>query len=284
MTSPAFIRFDRPPASRAKQKAPTGDRKALVTVVTPYFDAGPEFRETALTVFSQTMIAFEWLIVDDGTTSAESLERLRDVEAADPRVRVIRHERNRGLSAARNTGFDQAAAEAVMMLDADDQIEPTALEKLFWYLLSFDAMSFATGYSVGFGAQEYRWERGFHDGDSFVDENLVNATCMIARSVHRAVGGFPDERKGGLEDWEFWLRCADAGFWGGSVPEYLDWYRRRENHSDRWLEFNRGGIGEFQKSASKKFGNLVQGRFPRRGSYRAPPRPRNSGRGRCCVA
>ncbi|MHC5012271.1 MAG: glycosyltransferase family 2 protein [Planctomycetota bacterium] len=71
----------------------------------------------------------EVLFVNDGSTDASSriLDRLR---AADPRVRVIDHDRNHGLTAALNTGFRHARGDVVGMLDADLQNPPAEIAKL----------------------------------------------------------------------------------------------------------------------------------------------------------
>ena len=109
---------------------------------------------------------------------------------------------------------------------------------------------------VGFGAETYLWTSGFHEGPAFLSANRVDMTSLIRRDVHRAVGGFDESIRGGLEDWEFWLRCADAGFWGGTLPEYLDWYRRRPSHGDRWENWD-GGERE------RRFARDLRSRFPR---------------------
>jgi len=44
-------------------------------------------------------------------------------------------------------------------------------------------------------------------------QNLVTATVTIRRSVLDAVGGFDETIRAGMEDWEFWLRCAALGHW-----------------------------------------------------------------------
>ncbi len=42
-------------------------------------------------------------------------------------------------------------------------------------------------------------------------QDMVTATAMIRKSVYNLVGGFDESIKGGMEDWEFWLKCADLG-------------------------------------------------------------------------
>lgn len=210
------------------------DTRPVVTIVTPYFNTGEVFEETARCVLGQSLQSFEWIVVNDGSTDPEALAVLDRYRGRDPRIRVLDHRVNHGLPAARNTGFRAARAELVFQIDADDLIEPTTLEKCAWYLHSYSGAAFVKGWSVGFGASEYLWTKGFHDGAAFLDDNLATATAMIRRSVHQLVGGCDETIRAGMEDWDFWVRCAAMGHWGGTIPEYLDWYRRRDNQHDDW--------------------------------------------------
>src|SRR5262249_3138606 len=152
--------------------------------------------------------------INDCSTDPESLAILSGYRQRDPRVRVIDHEVNKGLSAARNTGFHAARTPYVIQLDSDDLLEPTAVEKWYWFLESHPKLAFAEGYTVGFGAQEYVWTKGFHDGSAFLEANLVAPSSIVRKAVHRAVGGYDEVVRGGLEDWDFWLHCASRGYWG----------------------------------------------------------------------
>ncbi len=234
-----------------------------VSIVTPFFNVGQVFRETARTVFQQSFQQWEWLIVNDGSTNQEALDILDNHRELDPRIRVIDHKTNRGLSAARNTGYRAAATDYVVQLDGDDLLEPTAIEKWFWFLESFPEYAFCKGYSVGFGAEEYLWERGFHSRRMFLVANQIDPTSIVRKSVHAKVGGFDEDNRHGLEDWEFWMRCANAGYWGASIPEYLNWYRRRPQHTSRWNNWD-GGPSErlFRERLREKYPGLWNGGFP----------------------
>lgn len=239
----------------------------LVSVVTPFYNESDaeRFEETARCVLGQSLQRFEWIIVNDGSDCPGALallERFRNGRR-DPRVRVVDHETNLGLPAARNTGYREAASEFVFQLDSDDLIEPTTIEKCLWTLTFRPEIAFCGGYSVGFGSQEYLWTKGFHDGPAFLSENLVTATKMVRKSAWRAAGGFDESMRGGLEDWAFWLACADRGLWGHTIPEYLDWYRRRENQHDDWdnlkcRERQADVLAEFRRRHKK----LFSGSFP----------------------
>ena len=79
-------------------------------------------------VAAQSFGDWEAIVVDDGSTDGTG--RLAEVWAGkDERIRVVRQE-NRGLSAARNAGMEQAKGEYLLFLDGDDWLEKDALEVL----------------------------------------------------------------------------------------------------------------------------------------------------------
>lgn len=97
------------------------------TVTMPAFDAEATLRDAVESALAQTVPDFEVVIVDDGSRVAvtEVLDGVRD-----PRIRIIRHERNRGVAAARNTALSAARAPLISQLDADDAWEPDYLERI----------------------------------------------------------------------------------------------------------------------------------------------------------
>lgn len=232
-----------------------------VSIVTPVFEPGPELLETAQSVAMQSLVQWEWVIVDDGSVSPASAAIIAACIASDERVRCIRLPDNMGLSAARNAGVSGALAPYVALLDGDDLLEPTALEKWWWFLEGARQLAFCKGYSIGFGAASYLWTHGFHDGEAFLEANRVDVTSLIRASTFREVGGFDESNRHGLEDWEFWLRCADAGRWGGTIPEYLNWYRRHDDHG-RWSNLSEERTGAFRESLRVRFPRLWAGGFP----------------------
>jgi glycosyltransferase involved in cell wall biosynthesis/GT2 family glycosyltransferase len=260
MIDPNSPDFTMTPAARPRRFSyeRAGEPAPAVSVVTPFFNTGAIFHETATTVLAQSFQNWEWLIVNDGSTDPVALSVLDQYRGRDPRIRVLDLPENRGLSAARNAGYAMASADFVVQLDSDDLLEPTAIETWAWFLVGCPEAAFVKGYSVGFGAQSYLWRRGFEQGVAFLEENQVDPTAMVRRSVHRAVDGYDTARRGGLEDWEFWLRCAAAGLWGGTVPEFLSWYRRRDNHGDRWMSWNQEGLAEFRREARQRYPALFE--------------------------
>ena len=226
-----------------------------VTIVTPYYNGSQIFHETAQTVFNQSLQQWEWLIVNDGSTDSEALEILNHYRGIDPRVRVIDLPENKGPGAARNAGYQAAASRYICMLDCDDLLEPTAIEKWLWFLEAYPECSFVKGFSIGFGAYNYLWNDGFHSGKEFLHDNQVDISSLIRKDVHTQVGGYDAVERDGLEDWDFWLRCANAGYWGSTIPEHLNWYRRRKDHTDRWPNWD-------ESIKQGKYSTLLRSRYP----------------------
>jgi glycosyltransferase involved in cell wall biosynthesis len=235
-----------------------------VSIVTPFRNTGEVFRETVRSVFGQSLQQWEWIIVNDGSSEPDSLAMLEPLRHGDDRIRVIDLPGGRGASAARNAGFAAARAPYVFQLDSDDLIEPTTVEKCWWFLESYPEFGFVKGYNVGFGASEYLSPHGFDEGALFLQRNPTSITAMVRKSAHAAVGGYDESNSDGLEDWEFWLACANAGLWGATIPEYLDWYRRRDDHATTWTNWDEGDAqAGFERRLRARYPALWQpGGFP----------------------
>ncbi|MCJ1706912.1 glycosyltransferase family 2 protein [Microbacterium sp. VKM Ac-2923] len=100
-----------------------------VTVIVPGFDVA-EYAEEALdSLRAQTHADWTAVLVDDGSTD-DTTRIFADAAAADPRFRFTRHDAQRGLGAARNTGLALVETPYTAFLDADDVMRPDALTRL----------------------------------------------------------------------------------------------------------------------------------------------------------
>ena len=96
----------------------------MISVVIPLYNKEASIAQSLKSVLSQEYDDFEVVIVDDGSTDGS----VGVVEAINnPRIRLIKQE-NGGPSKARNTGVKNAKGEWILFLDADDELEPDALE------------------------------------------------------------------------------------------------------------------------------------------------------------
>lgn len=103
-----------------------------ITVVIPVYNVEPYIERCIRSVLGQTLPADECIIVDDASPddSIEICERLIGEYDGPTVFKIMHHQVNRGLSAARNTGTAAATGEYLYYLDSDDEITPDCLEKL----------------------------------------------------------------------------------------------------------------------------------------------------------
>lgn len=203
------------------------DGQPVVSIITPYYNGGKYFEQTFRCVMNQTFPWFEWIIVDDGSTDAQSLRLLEQFAEKDPRIQVY-HKENGGIATARNLGIRKAKTDLILPLDCDDLLEPTFIEVCWWMLQKDPAAAWSYTDSVGFAGQEYLWQHRF-DPVEEKKENLLTATALIRKSWLQKAGCYEEGHKHYNEDWVLWLKIlALGGYPAQATNEFLFWYRRSE--------------------------------------------------------
>ncbi len=97
-----------------------------VSVIVPTYNRAHLLGRALQSILNQTYKDFEVIVADDGSTDKTD-EVIRSFSALD--IRYIRHEKNKGEAAARNTGVLAAKGEFIAFLDSDDEWLPEKLEK-----------------------------------------------------------------------------------------------------------------------------------------------------------
>jgi len=184
-----------------------------VSVVVPTYNRPDKLRRAVRTVTEQTYEPVELVVVDDHseTPAGDALEDV-DVATLDA-VTVVRHQRNRGANAARNTGIREADGEFVAFLDDDDRWVP---EKLARQVEAFES----GGERIGLVYTGARYV--YPDGERVISGDVAgevtrdilegaaiaefSAVMVRASVVERA--GLPDERFPSWQDHEWFLRLS----------------------------------------------------------------------------
>lgn len=104
-----------------------------ISVIVPVYNVSPYIREALDSIINQTHQNLEIILVDDGSTDGSG-EICDSYEKCDPRILVI-HQKNQGLSAARNTGLDHATGDVISFFDPDDAFHPQMFEKMICVML-----------------------------------------------------------------------------------------------------------------------------------------------------
>lgn len=103
--------------------------KPLLSIIVPAYKVENYLQKCIDSILAQTFTDFELILVEDG--SPDGCPALCDAAAAkDARIRVL-HQKNGGLSAARNAGLDVARGEWIGFVDSDDYIAPEMYETLY---------------------------------------------------------------------------------------------------------------------------------------------------------
>jgi glycosyltransferase involved in cell wall biosynthesis len=214
------------------------DSRPDVSVVIPTHDRVSLLRLTLRTVLWESEAPFEVIVVDDGSSdgTAEMVHAL-----GDHRIRMIRHDNTRGVSAARNTGIEAAMGTWVAFVDDDDVWAPNKLSLQLREARETDRIWVYTG-SVNITV-DHRIIGGAPPSppdvvaEALRRTNLVPGGCssvVVRADALRHVGGF-DESLGILEDWDLWIRLAREGppAW---VPQPLVGYRIHPGNSTRRID------------------------------------------------
>jgi len=192
--------------------------KPAVSIVIPLYNKERYVGRAVGSVLSQTFQDFEIVVVDDGSTDdgPRLVERI-----ADPRVRIVR-QKNRGVSAARNRGVEEAAASLIAFLDADDEYKA---EFLAWSLERFrekpDVGAVAFNREIVYSDQTRRSAIVATENSMLIGIGEYCRLGLRASAIHpsalvvkkellRRIGGFPEGVKAG-EDIDTWLRLIGAG-------------------------------------------------------------------------
>lgn len=100
-----------------------------ISIIIPIYNAEHSLPKMLNSILKQTFCDFEVLLINDGSTDSSGTI-CNNYTSEDKRFKVI-HKKNAGVSAARQTGLENAQGEYIIHADADDWIEPTMLEELY---------------------------------------------------------------------------------------------------------------------------------------------------------
>ena len=191
-------------------------------------DAEATLERALESIRAQSEERWEAIVVDDGSTDATA-EVAQRAAGEDGRIRVVR-QRAAGVSAARNAGLAAARGAWVLFLDADDWLEPRALELLG------DALAADPAVDAAYGAWSRITELGrVREQTAWPEPDALFAvlarrsvlpinTVLFRRSLTEGVGGFDTELVTG-EDWDFWQRLARCGARFALVAQPVAVYR-----------------------------------------------------------
>lgn len=190
-----------------------------VSVIIPCYNAGKFIREAVASVHaSAPETPYEIIIVDDGSTDAETSTALQEIAENDPKARVFSMSRNSGQSAARNYAIEIAKYDVIVPLDADDKMARTksgAYIDLAYKTLSKtpDIVSVTSAYRQ-FGAVSGQCPALPYKPEFQLVKSLLPPFSAYRRAEAMAIEGY-DVRKRFAEDWDFFTSLINKRFVAG---------------------------------------------------------------------
>lgn len=236
--------------------APQTMERPCVSVIMPVYNGSRFIAEAIGSVRAQNYQPLEIIIVDDGSTDETSsiVQSFKD-------IRYI-HQKNQGVSVARNTGVENSRGELIAFLDADDYWTCNKLNIQVGCLLRNPQVGYTLGMQRNFlqpGTDRPFWLR---------EEHLLShhigflPTLVIRRKIFRIVGPFNPDYKIS-EDVEWFSRVEDARIQRMVVPEVVLY--RRIHKSNLSYQSNAGNLlllRTLRTSVRRKYANSLPQKAP----------------------
>lgn len=200
-----------------------GDFMPIISVIIPVYNDGKYIQETLDSVISQTFSDWEAICVNDGSTD-DSLKILKQYVKKDSRIKII-NQKNQGVIVSRTNAIKKAHSEYIFMLDGDDKIAPTTLEKTYKAIIS------GKGDVITFRVMQF----GRKNGEKILPKpnkiNMADRNCLVNAALMKkedffTCGGFDERFSSMLEDYDLWLNLLykqNKKFY--RIPEILFFYR-----------------------------------------------------------
>lgn len=150
-----------------------------ISIIIPAYNCGDQTKTIVNSILSQKFQDFELIIINDKSTD-NTLDILKTLAKSDNRIKVINQLKNGGASVTRNKGIKRARGRYIIFFDADDDINPSTITKLYANITR-DNAELAVG---GFTVQSYR------------GNNLIS-------SVNVCTNQLPDQEVN--EPWELYI-------------------------------------------------------------------------------
>ena len=118
----------------------------MISIIIPVYNASKYIRETVLSVMNQDYQDLEIILVNDGSTD-DTRSICEQLKSEDERIIVI-HQKNAGVSAARNHGKEAAKGEYLLFIDADDCLEKDMVRTLYQKMIETEADIVSCGAAI----------------------------------------------------------------------------------------------------------------------------------------
>ena len=213
--------------------APPPSNTPLVTIGIAHFNLGRFLPATLKSLAAQTYPDVEVIVIDDGSTEADSRRVIEQQRTAYPQWRFLTQP-NAGIGATRNRCLELAGGEFFIPVDADNLTRPDMIERFVGAIRRNPQLSAMTCYCLAFEGDgdpagftyALRPPGGPHTLAA-IRNVYGDANAIFRTADFRAAGGYGTDRGTSCEDWEAFVKLVHAGKQIGVVPDHLFYYRHR---------------------------------------------------------
>jgi Glycosyltransferases involved in cell wall biogenesis len=199
---------------------------SLISVITPAYNASAYIAETIESVKAQSFSNWEMIIVDDCSTD-NTYDIAHSYAEIDTRIRVIKHIKNSGVAAARNTALEAAIGDYIAFLDSDDIWMPNKLEKQHSYM---EVNGYALTYTMyqTFSSQNRTSGKIIKVPKNMTYKKIFGNTsiaCLTVMVNRKMAGDFHMPLLQHTEDQCTWQDILSRGYKAYALQENLALYR-----------------------------------------------------------
>ena len=189
-----------------------------ISVIIPAYNISEYIEDTITSVLQQSNKAHDIIVVDDCSSdnTADLAYKFR------PQIKIVKHNQNRGVSAARNTGADNSSGNWYLFLDGDDLLEKNAIESLS-NVANMNQGGVVFGRVMQIGKEGKLSRRGnvgcagappIPTKENFWRSAIPTPGCAIIRKdKHEEIGGFEKPWQP-TEDRDYWMKAEEAKEYG----------------------------------------------------------------------
>jgi glycosyltransferase involved in cell wall biosynthesis/GT2 family glycosyltransferase len=196
-----------------------------VSVLIAHWNDGERLQSAVASIRDQSWPVGEILILDDGSTDAQSLRSVEEL-ARQAGIRVL-HSPNLGLCAARNALIAACRTPWAVFLDSDDLLHPEFTEKTLM-TAAFSGADAVIPRRRNFGENADVYCNANANSPFLFVYNNYRMTALIRTEHLQRIGFDPEMRNGEADDWIFWIRFLLSGSGIVTLPESLFLYAFRK--------------------------------------------------------
>lgn len=199
-------------------------KEILVSIIIPCFNHGAYIQNALDSIeLNNSDDYFEIIIVDDGSTDSETIEKLEQLQQKNY---TIIHQTNKGAAAARNVGIDMAKGEFILPLDADNKINPNYYRKAIQIFKTHPEVGIVYSDRKNFGLEDNHVVVGEYNLQQLLAGNYIDNCAVFRKKVWEDNQGYDESPQvSPYEDWEFWINASKKNWKFHYIPEVLFEYR-----------------------------------------------------------